>query len=1590
MKRGGSRAARRRHPDRAAPLAAALLRTWRRSVPREEWRELDADALTRAAREQLEFGRVRRPGQQLLRVTDHGTVIGTVIELITDDMPFLVDTITLQLAQRGLHVRLIIHPVISVRRTADGVLRALGDDVTGRSRAESWQHLHTDRLTEEEGATLRLALNHALQDLRLAWRDDGAMRQRVLALCGEIERAPPPLARGVLNESVALLRYMAAGQFTFVGYRESRIRRAGSRLRLVPQAGTALGILRRGGEHEGQTASGPVPQNIRHALRIPELLVITKSNRRATLHRAGYLDYIGIKRFDARGRIVGEARILGLWTATLYRAAPDSVPWLRHKVAAVIRAFPFTPDSHDGKRLAAIIDALPRDELLQATVADLIRTVRAVLVLQNRPRTRLVLRRDEYRRFWSVLLFLPRERFDQGVRRIIEQLALTSLRGTQLDSSVALGDGPLAQLHLVVRVPPEATLAVPPAELERQFAAAIVSWRDRVREELIVRFGAERAVLLEHRYAGVLPADYAQEPPNLIAEDVGTLDELLARPMPAASPPPAGSDMTLRCYRGRGQTRQRMQLRVVKLGDALAISDVLPTLENLGLRVIAERPFLLRTQPRHAWVQDFELESHTASFDPERQGPRLIEAFCAVRAGEIDDDGFNRLVLAASLPARDVAVLRACGRYLLQIGLPFSLPYMAGVLTEHASVARALWELFAQRLQPATAGTRRDTLESRLHRGIDAVRSPDHDRILRAFLAVVQATLRTNHFRGDGDRPATALALKLDPGSIPGLPQPRPAFEIFVHSPRVEGVHLRKGAIARGGIRWSERPEDFRTEILGLMKAQHVKNTLIVPVGAKGGFVARQRGLPAVARSSEVVAAYRLFIASLLDVTDNVVGARVIPPTQVRRRDGDDPYLVVAADKGTATFSDTANDIASRYQFWLGDAFASGGSEGYDHKKMGITARGAWECVKRHFRELGRDIQRHDFTVAGIGDMSGDVFGNGMLQSRRIRLVAAFDHRHIFLDPNPDTAVSYRERARLFRLPRSSWADIDVRTLSPGGGVHARDSKRLTLPPEAQRLLGLPQREATPVDVIRAILCLPVDLLWNGGIGTYVKAADERPADIGDRANDAVRVDGRQLRARVIGEGGNLGCSQRGRVEYALTGGRLNADFIDNSAGVNTSDIEVNLKILLDAHDRREPVTPAARNRLLAGATSDVAALVLRNNYLQSQAISLMESRAPAELAQHAELLRWLERHGELDRAVEFLPDDAAIVERRRAGLGLTRPELALLLAYGKIALNHALLQSRVAEDRYLSRDLQLYFPPALRRRFPHRIEHHRLRRQIICTAITNSLVHRVGPGFVMQMTESTGADAGAIARAYTIVRDAGGMRSLWSALESLDGTVSAAAQYMAMNATSRWLTALTHSLLLRRHRYRDASATVRKLTPLFARLLEVLPEALNGLEREQFAQLRQQYLAAGIPAALAEKVACLAPLRMALDLAELARYSASRCRRVATLHFQTAAHLGIDWLYQAIEQLPSGDAWQQAARARLLGSVLRDHRRLTTLSLRRTRKSLTSPARQHWDSTLRDLRRLATPDLAALSVAVEALAALAALAPGLDGGEML
>jgi glutamate dehydrogenase len=1084
-----------------------------------------------------------------------------------------------------------------------------------------------------------------------------------------------------------------------------------------------------------------------------------------------------------------------------------------------------------------------------------------------------------------------------------------------------------------------------------------------------------------------VPASYQEDTrPAAAIADIAMLEDLGREP----------GALCLRLDRPAGEAASKVRLKLYRLGKPMPISDALPTLENLGLRLISERPYDLALREGTAWIQEFELEhARGVAIDLPTDGPRLKAAIVAIWRGQAENDGFNRLVLASDLTWREASVLRAYGRWIVQTGLSFSQAYMETVLAGNAKTAGRLARLFVARFDPTLASKQRDAEAARLRRAIDAdlanVARLDEDRILRAFLAAIDATLRTNYYQAgrNGADTKPYLSVKLDPARIPGLPEPRPMFEIWVYSPRVEGVHLRKGKVARGGLRWSDRYEDFRTEVLGLMKAQNVKNTVIVPVGAKGGFVCRKLPANRDEVQKEVVACYQDFIRGLLDLTDNIVDGKVVPPAATVRRDADDTYLVVAADKGTATFSDIANAISREYGFWLDDAFASGGSAGYDHKKIAITARGAWECVKRHFRELGVDTQSQDFTVAGIGDMSGDVFGNGMLRSKHIRLVAAFDHRHVFVDPDPDPAKSWRERERMFRLPRSSWADYDRKALSPGGGVWSRADKQLKLTPQARALLGLTAEASTPSEVVNAILKLPVDLLWNGGIGTYVKAGDEVHSQVGDRANDAVRVDGRELRCRVVGEGGNLGFTQRGRIEYARHGGRLNTDFIDNSAGVNCSDVEVNIKILLSLAERRRGLKRPARDRLLARMTDDVAALVLRTNYLQSQAISALESRARDRLGEHAHAIRALERDADLDRAIEFLPSDEAITERAQHGQGLTRPEISVLLSYSKIWLYNQLIQTDVPEDAYLSNELERYFPEDVRGRYADLLRAHPLKREIVATATTNSVINRMGPVFALRAREDTGASIGQIARAFAIAREATDMRALWAEIESLDNRVAAGVQYEMIDESSRVLRHGTYWVLAHRAADLDVERAVAGLRPGLAELVEAAPRLLEGRIGERIGQKRARYLEAQVPEAVATRVATLEMLKSGLDIVDVAAARKVPILQAARAYLRLGTRLDLDWLRLQIESLPAAGHWQSVARGTLRDNLYQLHRTLADSILGRSRRGdalravdawleeRRQPA-EHLRRTFAEMTTAQAIDFATLSVALQSVRRLA------------
>ena len=1082
--------------------------------------------LAGAALAVLELGLARRGGRSLVRVfnpdpeRDGFASPHTVIMVVTDDKPFLVDSLGMVCTQTGLAVHLLAHPVLSVVRDRRGRLKSVYlDDPPPGTKFESWQMIEIDR--EPDPARLALieaSIRRSLEDVRAATGDWRRMRAKAADAAAALGGARPRGHGSEVREAKALLEWMEDNHFTFLGYREYRLRRGPRKDRLVPLPRSSLGIMRSrtGRKPKTITLSGEVRAFARSA----EPLVITKANSVATVHRSTYLDYVGVKTFDAKGNVSGELRFLGLWTSSAYSMSPYEIPVLRHKVQRVIDHFRLNAASHDHKALVHALETFPRDELFQATVPDLVRILRGIVNLYERAQVRLFVRRDPFRRFYSCLVYVPRDRYNTQARKRIEQLALEAFGGVAIESQVTLSESVLARLHMLVRTPPTADHGVDAVELERRISETVRTWQDQLKDALLDAHGEAEALRLNRVWGDAFPAAYQEDMPfETAVGDIALLERVVASP----------GELHMGLYRRADQPAHKFQFKILRKDRPIPISDVLPTIENLGLKLISERPYDIGSEPGAFWIQDFELEHpRGVRIDLESDGPRLMTTFAHVWAGDVDNDGFNRLVLAADLDWREAMVLRTYARWFVQLGLPLSQTYVEEALASHAAAAGHLLRLFVARFDPGIPASQRRRAETAQRRALDRllarVTRIDDDRILRAFLAAIGATQRTNYFQADAaGRPRPYLAMKLDPRQLAEVPLPKPMFEIFVHSPRVEGVHLRMGSVARGGLRWSDRREDFRTEILGLMKAQNVKNTVIVPVGAKGGFVPRRLPQNRDEAQQEGTECYRTFIRALLDVTDNVVGGKVVGPPRVVRHDGDDAYLVVAADKGTAKFSDVANSISADYGFWLGDAFASGGSAGYDHKGMGITARGGWESVRRHFRELGHDTQAQDFTVCGVGDMSGDVFGNAMLLSKHIRLLAAFDHRHIFIDPSPDAAASFAERRRVFALPRSSWEDYDARLVSKGGGVHSRQQKSVPLSAEARALLGIDAPAAAPNDVIRAILRLPVDLLWNGGIGTYVKSADETNAEIGDRANDAVRVNGADLRCRVVGEGGNLG-----------------------------------------------------------------------------------------------------------------------------------------------------------------------------------------------------------------------------------------------------------------------------------------------------------------------------------------------------------------------------------------------------------------------------------------------------------------------------------
>jgi len=1597
---------RERMPAAAAELAERFVRQFYAHVPPDDIINEGADDLYGAAMSLWSHAQVRAAGTSKIRVYNprldkHGwKSTHSIVEIVNDDMPFLVDSVTAEINRLGAEVFLIIHPILSVKRNSKRKLTILADpdQATAGATGESFMHVQISEQPSERHAAIAADLSRVLADVRASVEDWPAMRHGLRAIIDDLEMAPPALPAHEIEQGIAFLKWMDDDHFTHLGYREYSFEGKGAKAVARIQAGSGLGVLRDDdvSVFDGLRNLGGLPPDVRDFVKRPELLRCTKANRRATVHRPVHMDTVAIKRFDNKGRVVGERLFLGLFTSVAYSRSPHGIPLLREKIERVAKRAGLDDKSHDGKALMHILETYPRDELFQITEDELLETAIGILHLQERQRIALFVRRDPFERFVSCLVFVPRDRYDTALRLKLQELVAEAYAGSISAFTTHLSDEALARLHVIVTTTRGKVPNVDLAALEKKLIEAGRSWSDRLEEALVDEHGEEQGLSLLRRYAQAFPVSYQADfnAPAAVL-DVARIEEALN-----------GGALAMNLYRPIEAAADAMNFKIYMAGEPVPLSDVLPMLENMGLKVLSEIPYEIRPAGAAGpvWMHDFAMRAEGgAAVDLNAVRDAFHDAFAKVWHREVDDDGFNKLILRAGLRAREVQVLRAYSKYLRQVRIPFSQEYMEQTLADNPAITRRLVDLFLARFADILpAGKKMDDPEARARKivgeieaALEAVGNLDEDRIIRRFLNCIEATLRTNFMQRDADGAVKPyLSLKFDSRALVELPRPRPFREIFVYSPRVEGVHLRFGMVARGGLRWSDRREDFRTEVLGLVKAQQVKNAVIVPVGSKGGFVLKHPPPAEAGREAfqdEGIACYKLFVSGLLDITDNLKGGAVVPPADVLRRDGDDPYLVVAADKGTATFSDIANGISQSYGFWLDDAFASGGSAGYDHKKMGITARGAWESVKRHFREIGKDIQSEDFTVIGCGDMAGDVFGNGMLLSKHIKLIGAFNHLHIFIDPDPDPAKSWAERQRLFDLPRSAWSDYDANLISKGGGIFERKAKSIKLTPEMKALFGLDKDQVPPSDLINAMLSAEIELLWFGGIGTYVKASHESHADVGDRANEALRVDAPDLRCKVIGEGANLAVSQRGRIEFALHGGRLNTDSIDNSAGVDCSDHEVNIKILLGEVEAAGDMTRKQRDKLLVRMTDEVADLVLRDNYLQTQAITVTVTLGAHLLDRTARFMRTLEKAGHLDRAIEYLPDEETIVERMAKKIGLTRPEVAVLLSYAKITLYEELLSSDLPDDPYMAGELLRYFPQPLRDHHGEQIRRHRLRREIIATVVTNGMVNRVGITFVHECREKTGMAAADVARAYTISREVLAMRDLFVAVEGLDTKVPAALQTVLLTECGRLIERTAVWFLRHGPHPLNIKATIGAYADGVGQLADKLPELLADDDRQYLAERAAEFTRQGAPEALADQAAGLALLVPACDIVRIASAAGLPVLDVGRAYFAIGARFGFDWLRRAAGHLPSDSAWDKLAVTAIVDDLYGHQSELTARVVdgmdeagaangmidrwAEARRPLVARTEQ----LLTELHTLGTPDLAMLAVANRQLRSMVA-----------
>ncbi len=1458
----------------------------------------------------------------------------TIIEVVTDNFAFLVDSLTMGLNRAGLTIRLTIHPVIKALRDKKGDLLEISEIARGKGNAESIISFQVERqLSSDVLRALEEMILTIVNDIKCANNDWQNMKARVQSVKAEILDQIPPIDQDGLSEIVAFLDWIGGDHFTFLSYCEFDFVAVDGKETLKLLDDSVLGLLRQSKDVNKKIES-VIPVLGEQYSKFPCCIVVTKANVKSTVHRPAYMDFIGLKRYNQEGNVIGLHCFLGLFSSSAYNSLPRDIPLLRKKVTEVIESTEISVLSHSNRVLHNILDTYPRDELFQNSTEELLGVVLGILSLQERQRTRLFVTKDIFNRFYSCFIYLPRERFSRELRIRLQKVLVETFQGIEVQFNTLFSESILARIHFVVHCAPDAIIEYDEKELEEKVIEATLTWQDGLDNALIETYGEALAGQYFREYSTSFPGGYREDfHPRTAASDIARIEQAQA-----------DNELGLHFYRPIVESADRVHFRLYSVDKPVPLSEAIPILENMGLSVFGERPYQIRHQSGDVWIHDFSMRYAKGAENLTNGAGKLFqEAFLKVWKGDADNDGFNQLVLDARLSWKQVVLLRAYSRYLKQIKIPFSQSYIIETLTRHGDITCLLIGLFNFRFSPehAYSNVKTEKVLAKIEAILESVSSLDQDQIIRGFINLIQATLRTNYFQTDSAGEAKPyLSFKVDPKMINGMPLPMPMFEIFVFSARMEGVHLRGGKVARGGLRWSDRMEDFRTEVLGLMKAQMVKNTVIVPVGSKGGFIVK-RLLDTDNRDEmmkEVIFCYKTLLKGMLDLTDNLSGSEIIPPENVVRHDDNDPYLVIAADKGTATFSDIANGVSNEYGFWLGDAFASGGSAGYDHKKMGITAKGAWESVKRNFRELGVNIQTTNFRVIGIGDMAGDVFGNGMLLSRHIKLVAAFNHMHIFLDPEPDTESSFKERERLFKLPRSSWMDYKKNLISKGGGIFSRNAKFITLSDEVKGMLGIKSDRVRPNELICSILKAQVDLFWNGGIGTYIKAATETNDDVRDKANDALRINGGELRCKVVGEGGNLGLTQLGRIEYAAKGGLVYTDSIDNSAGVDCSDHEVNIKILLGQTLANGDMTQKQRNKLLVQMTDEISDLVLADNYAQAQAISVINSEAPARLYEHARFIDFLEQNGTLNRELEFLPNKKEIADRQAAGKGLTKPEISILLPYSKMTYYEALINSDIPDDPFLLTELIGYFPKVLGEKYYDEMLSHRLKREIISTNLTNSIVDHIGPGFGFRVREEVGVSIAGVTRAYLSASKIFGTDQLWDDIELLDNKVPAAVQIEMMREVARML----HQTVIWILRSRRNNVVIRDLVDYFqdgvAELAEKIPKPLAAKDRLSLNKRIKYFVHAGAPRDIAQRVASVAPLSSALDIVEVARQGDQQVPLVASLYFNLGMMLDFHWLREQIAGLDIQTHWHYLAKNRLIDTLSGYQRKLTAKILKSTK----------------------------------------------------